>query len=118
MTERVADAYKGIVLLKRKKGTRKEDLLDWLIDRHAHYGRAVDSIYRYTGSLIVAPGPRYEFEGGEPPFDLINEIWCKDRETLERAYAELDRNGGPKHTIASVSRRVSLIAAEYDLKKQ
>lgn len=116
MTDISPNAYKAIVLLKRKKGTTKEDLLKWLLEKHSRYALEVDEILKYTGSLVVAPGPHYEFPDGEPPFDLINEIWCKDRESLDRAYAELNKAGGPAHTVAAVSTRVSLVAAEYIIK--
>ena len=110
------EAYKGIVLLKRREGMSREDLLDWLLDSHSRYSRSVAEIFRYTGSLVVAPGPRYQFPNGEPPFDLINEIWCRDRESLDKAYAQLESMGGPKHTLAAVSQRIALFCEEYVLK--
>jgi len=110
------EAYKGIVLLKRREGMSREELLEWLLNSHSRYSRSVPEVLRYTGSLVVAPGPRYEFPDGEPPFDLINEIWCRDRASLERAYAQLQAMGGPDHTLAAVSQRIPLYCEEYVLK--
>ncbi|MBI4192167.1 MAG: EthD domain-containing protein [Betaproteobacteria bacterium] len=110
------EAYKGIVLLKRREGMSREELLDWLLNSHSRYSRSVPEVLRYTGSLVVAPGPRYEFPNGEPPFDLINEIWCRDREALEKAYVQLGAMGGPEHTLAAVSQRIPLFCEEYVLK--
>lgn len=108
--------YKGIVLLKRKEGTSREEFLQWLLSRHSRFSKSLPDVLRYTGSLVVAPGPRYAFPNGEPPYDLINEIWCRDRETLDRVYAQLEAMGGPTHTLSGVSERISLLCEEYVLK--
>lgn len=110
------DSYKGIVLLKRRKDMSQNDILDWALNTHAHYGRSIERIFRYTTSLVVAPGPRFAYPEGEPPFDLVNEIWCRSEEDLRQAYAELESKGGPKHSIGAVSDRVSVLAREYVLK--
>lgn len=110
------NAYKGIVLLRRKPGVSQEDLRDWALNRHSHFGKSVPEIYRYTSSLVVAPGPRYAFPNGEPPFDLIHEIWCADRESLDQAYARLDAIGGPQDALSYVSHRIALIGEEHVLK--
>ena len=110
------EAYKGIVLLKRREGMSREDLLEWLLKSHSRYSRSVPEVLRYTGSLVVAPGPRYEFPNGEPPFDLINKIWCRDRASLEKAYAQLVAMGGPESTLSAVSQRIPLYCEEYVLK--
>lgn len=110
------EAYKGIVLLKRRKDMSQADILNWALNTHAHYGRSIDRIFRYTTSLVVAPGPRYVYPDGEPPFDLVNEIWCRTEDDLRQAYAELESKGGPKHSINAVSDRISVLAQEYRLK--
>ncbi len=109
-------AYKGIVLLKRRKDMSQADILNWALNTHAHYGRSVERIFRYTTSLVVAPGPRYAYPNGEAPFDLVNEIWCRSENDLKEAYAELERIGGPKHSLSAVSDRISVLAQEYVLK--
>ncbi len=114
--EKKVAAYKGIVLLKRKEGMSREDLLDWLLTSHSRFSRSVPEVLRYTGSLVVAPGPRYAFPNGEPPFDLINEIWCRDRAALEQAYVQLGAMGGPESTLSAVSQRIPLYCEEYVLK--
>ena len=112
-----AAAYKGIVLLKRKAGVSREDLLDWALNKHSHFAISVSEISRYTTSLIVAPGPRYKFPDGEPPFDLIHEIWCADRESLDNAYAKLDAMGATQAALSShFSQRIALIGEERVLK--
>ncbi len=35
------EAYKGIVLLKRREGMSREELLDWLLNSHSRYSRSV-----------------------------------------------------------------------------
>jgi hypothetical protein len=109
-------AHKGIVMIKRREGTTREAFRDWFLGPHARFGTNVDEIYRYTGSLVVAPGPRYAFPDGEPPFDLISEIWCRDRAGIEQAFAKLSAMGGPQNTIDHVSDRAAYIAEEYTLK--
>lgn len=110
------EAYKGIVLLKRREGMSREEFLHWLLTSHSRYSKSLPEVLRYTGSLVVAPGPRCEFPDGEPPFDLINEIWCRDRASLDKAYAQLESMGGPKHTLGAASQRISLLCEEYILK--
>jgi hypothetical protein len=112
----IPTAHKGIVMIKRRPGTSRDEFRDWFLGPHAHFGTSVDEIYRYTGSLVVAPGPRYEFAGGEPPFDMISEIWCRDRNGIEQAFAKLNAMGGPASVIDQVSDRVAFIAEEYTLK--
>lgn len=110
------EAYKGIVLLKRRRDMSQSDILNWALNTHAHYGRGIERIFRYTTSLVVAPGPRYSYPDGEPPFDLVNEIWCRTEDDLTQAYAELESKGGPRHSISAVSDRISVLAQEYRLK--
>lgn len=116
MTKHVVSAYKGIVLIKRATGTSREEFLDWFLGPHARFGTNVDDIFRYTGSLVVGPGPRTVFPNGEASCDIVSEIWCRDREGIQKAYAQLEAMGGPKNTLAHVSYRESLIAEEYILK--
>lgn len=110
------DGYKGIVLLKRREGATKEEFLDWVVNVHSRFSRSLPEVLKYTGSLVVAPGPRTEFQDGEPPFDLINEIWCRDRATLDQAYAKLVAMGGPTHTLSGAGKRISLLCEEYVFK--
>lgn len=116
MTKHTITAYKGIVLIKRKPGTSKEAFLDWFLGPHARFGTSVEGIYRYTGSLVVAPGPRTIFPDGEASCDIVSEIWCRDREGIDKAYAQLEAMGGPSNTLSNVGRRESLITEEYVLK--
>ena len=110
-------SYKAVVLLRRKPGVSREDLLDWSLHKHSHFGKSVPEIYHYTTSLVVAPGPRYQYPDGEPPFDLIHEIWCADRNSLDLAYAKLDAMGGTQNALATLfSQRISLICEERILK--
>jgi len=108
--------YKGIVLLKRKAGISREEFLEWVINTHSRFSKSIPEVLRYTTSLVVAPGPNCEFPGGEPPYDLINEIWCRDRETLDKAYAQLQAMGGPTSTLSYAGERISLLCEEHILK--
>ena len=109
-------AYKGMVMLKRKPGVTREELVDWA-QKHSRFGNSVPEIRRYTSTLIVAPGPRYKFTDGEPPFDLIQEIWCADREALDTAYAKLDAMGATQAALSSLfGERIALISEERVLK--
>jgi hypothetical protein len=110
--------YKAIVLLKRADGVTVEEFRAWFLGPHA--GHAIDiageRALKYTASFIVGPGPRTTFDGGEPPYDVVSELWCRDRETLEALYADLAADGGEvNEVVANSSVRISMIGEEHDL---
>lgn len=109
--------YRGIVLLRRGHDATQDELLKWYLGPHSRFGLSAEGIREYTGSLIVGPGPRYEYPEGRPPFDLISETWCRDRAALEGAYAHLESMGGPRDTLAAgFEERIALVAEEFRLK--
>jgi uncharacterized protein (TIGR02118 family) len=82
--------YKTIVLIKRKPGMTFADFMTYYEGTHAKLGERVlptaDRYFRryltpYTG---LERGPEQE-----PDYDVITEIWFKDRATFETAMSQL-----------------------------
>lgn len=104
--------HKGVVLLKRPVGVSIEDFRAWFMGQHLEFARARPEIIKYTGSFTVAAGPHSPYENGEPAYDMIAEIWCEDRETVESAFAKLHAAGGIKDVMKHVGYRLSFICEE------
>ena len=104
--------YKGVVLLKRPKGTSVEDFRAWFMGPHLDYSRARPEVIKYTGSFTVAPGPSSPFKDNEPDYDILVEIWCNDLESIKRAFAANEAEGGIEDSLAHAGKRVAFIAEE------
>ncbi len=104
--------HKGIVLLKRRPGMSREAFREWFMGPHLDFSRNRPEVLRYTGSFTVGEGPGSPFVNGEPAFDIVSEIWCKDLEAIQQAYAGLHRAGGPSDTLAHAGTRIAFIAEE------
>lgn len=82
--------FKAIFLLKRKPGMTFEDFKSYYETTHARLGeRVLPSAERYFRRYLM---PFPEPEGGVRPetaYDVITEIWFKDRATFEAAVAAL-----------------------------
>lgn len=104
--------HKGVVLLKRPKGMSVEDFRAWFMGPHLNYSRSRPEVLKYTGSFTVAPGPASPYVDGEPVYDILVEIWCKDRETVENAFRELQAAGGVKDTLTHAGTRIAFISEE------
>ncbi len=105
--------HKGVVLLKRPKGMSVEDFRAWFMGPHLDYSRARPEVLKYTGSFTVAPGPASPFVDGEPAYDILVEIWCKDLEAVQSAYEALYAAGGVKDTLSHAGTRIAFIAEEH-----
>lgn len=105
--------HKGVVLLKRPKGMSVEDFKAWFLGPHLEYSRARPEVLKYTGSFTVAPAPGSPFKDGEPDYDILVEIWCKDLASVQSAYAALHAAGGVKDTLSHAGTRIAYIAEEH-----
>jgi hypothetical protein len=105
--------HKGIVLLKRPPGTTMEEFKAWFLGPHLNYSRARPEVLRYTGSFTVAPAPGSPFHDGEPDYDIIAEIWCKDLESVANAFAANQAAGGVKDSLSHAGTRIAFIAEEH-----
>jgi len=76
--------YKSIALLKAKPGMSREDFVHYYETRHAPLIRSLlPQIVEYRRNFIDLEGA-YIFEGASPPdFDVITEIWYRDRAAYE-----------------------------------
>ena len=105
--------HKGIVLLKRPKGMTVEEFKAWFLGPHLDFSRSRPEVLRYTGSFTVAPGPGSPYKDGEPDYDIVAEIWCKDLASIQSAYAALYAAGGVKDSQTHAGTRISFIAEEH-----
>lgn len=105
--------YKGIVLLKRPPGTSVEDFRKWFLGPHLDYSRARPEVLKYTGSFTAAPAPASPFQDGEPAYDILVEIWCKDLESVKNAFAANQAAGGINDSLRHAGIRIAYIAEEH-----
>ena len=81
---------KLITLLTRKPGLSREEFIDYYEANHRVIGEKYLSGYavkyqrRFLSHLEGAI-----LEGGDPPFDVLMEIWFPDQATFDRAMAHL-----------------------------
>ncbi len=105
--------HKGIVLLKRPQGTSLEDFKAWWLGPHLEYSRQRPEVLKYTGSFTVAPAAGCPYVEDEPAFDLLVEIWCKDKETVEMVFNENFKAGGVKDAKTNSGLRVAFVTDEH-----
>ena len=104
--------HKGIVLLKRPKGTSVEAFREWWLGAHLDYSRKRPEVLRYTGSFTVAPAPGCPYVDDEPAFDMLVEFWCKDLETVHKVFNANFKDGGVGDTLKHAGVRIAFIAEE------
>jgi hypothetical protein len=105
--------HKGIVLLKRPKGTSVEAFREWWLGSHLNYSRQRPEVLKYTGSFTVAPAAGSPYTEGEPAYDMLVEFWCKDRETVENVFNENFKAGGVADSLKHAGVRIAFIAEEH-----
>ena len=105
--------HKGIVLLKRPEGTSVEAFRHWWLGSHLDYSRQRPEVLKYTGSFTVAPAAGSPYVDDEPAYDMVVEIWCKDRETVERVFNENFKAGGVGDTLRHARVRIAFVAEEH-----
>jgi hypothetical protein len=105
--------HKGIVLLKRPKGTSVQAFREWWLGSHLSYSRQRPEVLKYTGSFTVAPAAGCPYVDDEPAFDLLVEIWCKDRETVEKVFKENFKAGGVADTLKNAGVRIAFVTDEH-----
>lgn len=81
--------FKNIALLKRKPGMSREDFIAYYENNHAPLIISLmPEILRYQRNFLVE-GNRYIFDKAAAiDFDVVTEIWLKDRASYERFAAE------------------------------
>jgi len=105
--------HKGIVLLKRPKGTSVEALKEWWLGAHLDYSRRQPEVLKYTGSFVVGPAAGCPYTDDEPAYDMLVEFWCKDRATVEKVFNENYKAGGVADSLKHAGIRIAFIADEH-----
>ncbi len=106
------------MLLKRRAHISSDDFESWFLGEHARHAAEVggERLLKYTGSFVVAPGPRSPWPNNEPAVDVVSEFWCTDRATVEATYADLaGARGEVNNVLGMVSWREAFVAEEIDL---
>jgi len=82
--------FKAVVLLKKKPGMTIEDFVEYYESTHAKLGeRVLPTAERYFRRYLTPyPTPQPD-PGQEPDYDVITEIWYKDRATFEASMMSL-----------------------------
>lgn len=106
---------KAIVLCKRASDLTPAQFRDWFVGPHAESAVRLggEHMERYTFSFVSAPGPRSAWDDDEPPFDVVSEMWFKDRAALDAAYRELQGGGETSDVIRHTSQRIAVVTEEY-----
>lgn len=118
------ETYKVLVFLKRRAGTSLEEFRDYYENRHVplcmkYMAGAHRYVRRYVQTqLDEATGAPIELD-----FDVVTELWYKDRATFDNVLAYAGRGIVPEEIIAdeervfdrSKIRYASVIESETDL---
>ena len=82
--------FKAVAMIKRKKGTSMEQLISYYESNHAVLAvKAVPNLKKYVRHYIRPYGNDVYGTDGEPPYDVITEIWFDDRADFEKGMASL-----------------------------
>jgi hypothetical protein len=82
--------FKSVFLLKRKPGTTMEEFKAYYETSHRMLGeRVLPTAERYVRRYLTPYSPDPGALADEQEFDVITEIWFKDRATFETAIAGL-----------------------------
>ncbi len=81
---------KNIALLKRKDGLTRDQFIDYYENKHAPLIlKLMPGIQKYVRNFLSDDGNRYIFpKAGPIDFDVVTEIWLKDRAAYDRFAAE------------------------------
>jgi hypothetical protein len=107
---------KSIVLCKRPTGMPLAEFKTWWLGPHTEQvlAQGGPEMRRVTYSFILEPGPGSKpWPNGEPPFDVISELWVDDRSAFDRTYGGLQSGGEMFQVVDHTSIRTPLIAQEY-----
>ncbi len=82
--------FKTVVLLKRKPGMTFEDFVTYYESTHAKLGeRVLPTAERYVRRYLTPYSRLQSEQAQEPDYDVITEVWYKDRATFEAAMSSL-----------------------------
>lgn len=107
--------HKIIVYLKRPTGTTREEFLKWYFDVHVPLVKSAGGFERYTASIVVDSGPASPWPDGEPPFELVAEVWCEDLDAVRALKERLQNNGAAADSAAHTGERMAVITEEVIL---
>lgn len=81
---------KNIALLKRKEGLTRDQFIEYYETKHAPLILTLmPGIERYVRNFLSDEGNRYVFPNAGPiDFDVVTEIWLKDRAAYDLFAAE------------------------------
>ncbi|MGW0180603.1 EthD domain-containing protein [Nocardia sp. NPDC003345] len=87
--------YKVLLFLKRKPGMSVEAFREYYENTHSKLGeKHAHGLVRYLRRYLDPVG------GEELPFDVITELWLRDRSTAEAVAAHTARNQPPPEILA------------------
>ncbi len=82
--------FKVMVMIKRKRGMRMEDFIQYYETKHAPLGASkVPNLKRYVRHFIRPFGNDTYGADAEPPYDVLTEIWFDDEADFKRGMAYL-----------------------------
>jgi len=104
----MATAHKLLLFLKRKPGLSLEEFRDYYENRHIPLVMTyMAGAERYFRRFVEHP------TGQELDFDVITEVWLKDRGALDFVMATLSRDGMPAEIIADEERFMDRARSRY-----
>jgi hypothetical protein len=110
--------FKMIALLKRKKDMPYDDFIARYENYHARFAAPyLAEAVHYERRYIKSYGNPVDGSFHEPDFDVITEIWYKDRESLDRTMSKVAEHGeafveDEEHLFDRSALRLFLVEAE------
>ena len=97
--------FKSVFLLKRKPGTTMEEFKAYYETSHRKLGEKVlPTAERYFRRYLTPFSPDPGALAEEQEFDVITEVWFKDRATFEAAFARLGEPSTAQEIMEDESR--------------
>jgi EthD domain len=97
--------FKSVFLLKRKPGTTMEEFKAYYETSHRKLGEKVlPTAERYFRRYLTPFSPDPGALADEQEFDVITEVWFKDRATFEAAIARLGEPSTAQEIMEDESR--------------
>lgn len=86
------DAFlvKALLTLKRKPGMRVAEFQDYWLNSNSSLASSVPDLVRYVQCHVVPEA----YDGSDPRFDGVAELWWKDLATFERSWASSEMQNG------------------------
>jgi len=92
--------FKAVFLLKRKPGTTMEEFRTYYETSHRKLGeRVLPTAERYFRRYLTPFSADNSPAADEQEFDVITEVWFKDKATFEAAIASLGKPGTSEEIV-------------------